>query len=696
MNGLSDSLSKDLFGSDEPRYDGLRLLLSRAGADITIFDLVTVGEVANGISLDRLSELSLALGLEPQLASGTLGELTLRSPLFVFETPEGDLRIFMPGADNALRSTDAEGLAVEDPLPPDTMGRALIFVDESRGQSRDAPSGPLGSLLALSGRPMAALFGLSLGSNVSGLILPFFTLLVYDQVLKAGDHRTLTVLIAGLVLGVTADAVLRIMRSRLLTMSAADLDIRMSARVLGTTLRNLDCVNLPPVAHTLGTMRKLDQIRGFLFGPVGIALLETPFLLIYGIILVFLLGWIAILPIGILIAGFVFFLIILDGAFRKGRAALARAEEYGKLCMEISWRLDTIQTEGSEHHYEQRFRDASARMAEAELLQQRTTQVLQLSTNVLVSLAVLTTLVAGSLRAMEGGTSIGALIASIALVWRMSASLPVMLQARLRWPDISEALSSVAKLFDAPTQYGVQEGSGGGRAMAGRLSFSTVSFTYERGRTPALRNVSFDTEAGELIAITGRTGAGKTTLLDLASGLLEPLAGTITIDGISPRQVTRNALRQSVAYLPRRNTALPLTINEYLHLDLDAHDEAYVAEVCERLGLSAALEALPMGLQTPMTMLNDHSGLLYGLSFARVLSSDASLILLDEPDTATVEARTRLIAELQRLKGEATVLVVTQEPSLLEIADRVMVLRDGAMITLCTPREIAQASRRSA
>lgn len=696
MNDLSGDLAKDLFGSDELRYDGLRALLARAGADITTFDLVTVGEVAKGINLDRLCELTLAVGLEPQLITSSLGDLTLRSPLFVFEAPGGELRIFMPGADNALRSTDAEGLAFEEALPPTTSGRALVFVDESRGQNRAVPSGPLGSLLSLSGRPMTTLFGLSLGSNIAGLILPIFTLLVYDQILKAGDERTLIILVAGLVLGVTADAVLRIMRSRLLTMSAADLDIRMSTRVLGTTLRNLDCVNLPPVAHSLGTMRKLDQIRRFLFGPVGIALLETPFLLIYAIILTILIGWIAILPMGLLIIGFVFFQLVLDGAFRKGRAALARAEEYGSLCMEISWRLDAIQAEGNETRYQERFRDASARLAEAELIQQRTTQVLQLASNVLVSLAVLTTLVAGALRAIEGSISIGALIASIALVWRMSASLPVMLQARLRWPDISEALSSVAALFEPTAQPGLHETSGGGRAMAGRLSFSTVSFTYERGRTPALRNVSFETEPGEIIAITGRTGSGKTTLLDLASGLLEPLAGTIAIDGINPRQVTRNALRHSIAYLPRRNTPLPLTINEYLHLDLDAHDEAYVAEVCERLGLTAAIEALPLGLQTPMSILNDHSGLIYGLSFARVLSSDASLILLDEPDTATAEARSRLITELHSLKGQATVLMVTQEPALIETADRVIVLKDGAITAICTPQDIAQAARRSA
>lgn len=697
MNNLDAALAEDLFGSDEPRYDGLRALLGRAGADVTAVDLASVAEVDDGLSLDRISELCLALGLEPNLTRGSMAELALRASLFVFEEPDGTLRLFMPGANQLLSCVDLENLEHSNDLPAITRGRALVFEEAKKGGLSPSSSGPFGYLLGLSGHPLGAMFGISLGSNLAGLILPLFTLLVYDQVLAAGDGRVLAILLAGLVLGVTADTVLRVMRSRMISMSAADLDTRLSTRLFGNILRGLEAHRLPSVATVLGTLRSVDVIRGFLFGPVGIALMETPFLLVYVALLFLLLGWGAILPVSMLLIGFGLFRLALDGAFRKARNALARAEEYGALCMEVSWRLESIVAEGSQTVYERHFRDASARMAEAELIQQRSAQYLQMASTVLVSLSVLCTLVVGSLRTMDGNLSMGALIGSIALVWRMSSTLPVMLQAWLKWPDVQASLDAVSELYQSNAATSAHDSSGGGaQAMAGRLTFSSVGFTYGRGQTPAVRNLNFDIAPGEMIAITGHSGAGKSTLLDLASGMLEPQYGTVSIDGINPQQVAHGILRQSVGYLPRHSPPLPITIREYLNLGVDIADRDRINDICERLDLLNAIQKMPDGDRTMLTKLSSEAGLLRGLALARLLASEASLLLLDEPDTASAATRQATLAELKRIKGNATVLLVTHEPAFAEVADRVILLREGNITTICTPEEVKSAPRRSA
>ncbi len=404
-----------------------------------------------------------------------------------------------------------------------------------------------------------------------------------------------------------------------------------------------------------------------------------------------LLGWTALVPIGFLVIGFTLASGLLASASRRGRAALARAEEYGALCSEIAGRLGAIRAEGSEAAYEVRFRDASARLGEAELLQQRTSQIVQLVSNVLVSLAVLLTLTMGALIAMGGSLSVGALIASIALVWRMSAPLPALLQARLRWHDVSNALAAVTEMLATDTQGTIREGgSGGGRTMAGRVAFSSVNFTYARGQTAALRNLSFESAPGELIVVTGHSGAGKSTLLDLASGLIEPQYGSVTIDGVNPQQVAPSTLRQSIGYLPRDGAGMPLSIRDFLRLGVDPVDRAEVDDVCTRLGLSEAIAALPEGDRTMMDDLHDDTGLVRGLGLARTLATNATLLLLDEPDAASRSARTALLAELARLKGASTVILVTHEPSFVEVADRVLVLNGGAVARICAPREIAR------
>ncbi len=691
MTAFEADFASDLFASDEPRYDGVRLLLTRAGAEISTVDLVTAAESGGGVSLDYLSRLSLVFGLEPQVARESIGNLMLRSPLFAFEEPDGALWLFMTGSDGLLTCVDIEGAEPASRPAPDATGRALVFTEATSLRRGDPAFGTMRAILEWSRKPLIAIVGITFASNLLGLTLPLFTLAVYDQVLAAGEARMLAILVAGLALGLLADAILRMMRSKLVSRSAAHLDARLSSRIFGTLMRRSDGTPIAVGGATSARLRDLERIRSFVFGSVGVSLIEAPFALIYVIVLILLLGWIAIVPLGFLFAGFTVAMVLLASASRRGRAALARAEEYGSLCTEIAGRLGTIRVEGTQQIYEGRFRDASARLAEAELLQQRTAQMVQLTSGVLVSLTVLITLTVGALVSMEGGLSVGALIASIALVWRMSAPLPALLQARLRWSDVSEALAATSDLL-APSGEETNHagGSGNGRTMLGRVAFSSVNFTYARGNSAAIRNLSFDIGAGEIVAITGHSGAGKSTLLDLVGGMLKPQFGSVTIDGVNPQQVAASTLSQSIGYLSRDVAPVPFTIREFLRLGVDPIDRLEIDDICDRLGLASEIAALPLAEETPMTDLHEGSGLARGLALARVLASNVSLLLLDEPDAASKTARTALLAELQALRGETTVLLVTHEPSFIEIADRVLILNAGALVRNCAPSDISR------
>ncbi len=695
MSALAETFTSDLFATEDPRFDGVRLLLTRAGTEVTTADLVTAAEAETGLGFDRLGELCLVLGLEPRVVRDRLGALMLGATLFAFEQADGTIWLFLPGSDGTLSCVDLEGTEPQDRPSPDAEGRALVFPELAGAPRGEGPAGALRALLGWTGKPLFAVIGITFASNVLGLALPLFTLAVYDQVLAAGEARMLTVLVAGLGLGLLADGILRLMRSKMVSRSAAHIDARMSSRLFGNALRRAEGLSLPATRTAIGRLRDLDRIRGFLFGPVGIGLIEAPFALLYVVILVLLLGWIALVPIGFLGLGAALVAMLLGSVQRRGRAALARAEEYGALCTEVAGRLGAIQAEGSEATYESRFRDASARLGEAELLQQRTAQIVQLASGVLVSLAVLLTLAVGALVAMDDALSVGALIASIALVWRLSAPLPALLQARLGWPEIGEALAATAEILGSTTGATMREGSsGGGRTMAGHVAFSSVTLTYGRGQTAALRNLSFDVAPGELIAVTGHSGAGKSTLLDLVSGFAAPQFGSVTIDGVNPQQVAPSTLRQSIGYLPREGAALPVSIHEFLRLGIDPVDRPGVEEVCARLGLAPAVAELPHGDLTLMTELDEGGGLAQGLALARVLATNASLLLLDEPDAASRTARASLLAELRRLKGASTVMIATHEPSVIEIADRVLILKGGALARICAPKDIARRQAR--
>ncbi|MDJ0933319.1 ATP-binding cassette domain-containing protein [Breoghania sp.] len=461
------------------------------------------------------------------------------------------------------------------------------------------------------------------------LALPLFTLAVYDQVLAAGDRVLLTLLALGVAIVLVCDFCLRGLRSTVLSRTASLIDLNAKSRLVGRLLRapSLASININSRSG-LARLKNLDRARTFFVGPIGAACLEAPFTLLYVVAL-------------------------LAPLTRRTRNVARQTEEYGATCYEISSGLETIKLEGAGSWWFNRFRDASARLAEIELVRQRALQGWsQIASSTETSLAVLATLGAGSFVAIDGKITVGALIASVALVWRMSAPLPSLMQGYLRWDEIQNAVRSSTAILGSelsPLRENRLSGRGGG--MHGRVAFSSVMMTYERGQTAALRNVSFEINPGDIVAITGHSGSGKSTLPDLIAGLREPQFGTVTIDGVNPRQISNSALRQSIGYLARDQRTLPISIADFFNLGVEAEAGSMRNVVCGQLNIYDLIKGLPSGFATPMAAFDRFSSLVKVIGLARVFLTNTNLMLLDEPDAASASARQGLLGIIEANRG---------------------------------------------
>jgi len=202
----------------------------------------------------------------------------------------------------------------------------------------------------------------------------------------------------------------------------------------------------------------------------------------------------------------------------------------------------------------------------------------------------------------------------------------------------------------------------------------------------ALRGVSLTVRAGELVAIVGASGSGKSTLLNILGCLDRPSAGSYTLDGVDVgrlpadrRAEIRNAkigfVFQSFNLLPRttarENVGLPLVYGDVP----EAEHRARAEEALRSVGLPAEGDRMPNQLS---------GGQQQRVAIARALVNRPRLILADEPtgnlDTATSLDIVRLLRELNRAQG-VTLVVVTHEPDIARATDRVVVLRDGRVVT---------------
>lgn len=216
---------------------------------------------------------------------------------------------------------------------------------------------------------------------------------------------------------------------------------------------------------------------------------------------------------------------------------------------------------------------------------------------------------------------------------------------------------------------------------------SGVSRTFGRGEhaVQAVRDVSFSANRGELVAIRGRSGAGKTTLLNIIGGLDRPDNGQVVVAGhevtsageaelLRLRRGTVGFVFQTFGLVPilsaAENVGVPLRLAQVPA----AEREQRVAVLLELVGLGGHAAQRPYELS---------GGQQQRVAVARALANEPDLLIADEP-TGQLDSETgRSIMDLLRAVVHArgmTALVATHDPALIDLADRVLVLRDGRLV----------------
>ncbi|HEX5794871.1 MAG TPA: ATP-binding cassette domain-containing protein, partial [Geminicoccaceae bacterium] len=223
----------------------------------------------------------------------------------------------------------------------------------------------------------------------------------------------------------------------------------------------------------------------------------------------------------------------------------------------------------------------------------------------------------------------------------------------------------------------------------GRVSAAELTFKASNSQRLLLRNVAFELEAGEVLAVVGPSGSGKSTLCRLITGVLPPTSGHVRLDGAEVHSWERSDFGRHVGYLPQDIELFAGTVRDNIARLGDAPDQmvieaarlAGVHEMILRLPAAYATEIGPQGAALS-------GGQRQRIGLARAMFGAPSLVVLDEPSASldgTGEAA--LVDAIGRLKARGTtVVLVAHRPRLLVHVDKLLVLRDGAGV-LFGPRD---------
>ena len=215
------------------------------------------------------------------------------------------------------------------------------------------------------------------------------------------------------------------------------------------------------------------------------------------------------------------------------------------------------------------------------------------------------------------------------------------------------------------------------------IRLNQITFGYENRQV--LRDASFVFPAGEITAIVGPSGSGKTTVADLVIGLMRPQKGEILIDDTPLEQLDVQRWRRKIGYVPQESWLLHDTVLNNVTLgDPDLTEEDAVAAL-EAAGAWEFVQAMPKGI---ISTVGERGGKISGgqrqrIAIARALVHNPRLLILDEATTALdPKNETAICNTLRDLRGRLTILAISHQPAVLEVADQAYRLQNGAAVSV--------------
>lgn len=520
--------------------------------------------------------------------------------------------------------------------------------------------------------------------SISQLYLPNLMSEIVDVGIVSGDSSFILRVGGRMLLVAALGAACTIGASYLSARTSAafgsDLRLRMFEKVSAFSLSEFDRIGTASlITRTTNDIMQMQQVVVF-----GLRMaLMAPMMLIGGIVMAvstnpgLTMSLAAVIPVLALIMA-----LVGGKGMPLFRAMQAKLDTLNRVLREHLTGIRVIRAFNRGAYEERRFDEANYELTQTAIRVNRLMAVVQPIFILLFNFMALAILWFGGLRVDQGGLQVGNLMAFIQYAMQILSSLVMLSMMFVMLPRASVSANRINEVLDMEPEI-VDPPVAKEPERRGVLEFKEVTFSYPGAEQPALKDISFKAEPGQVTAIIGGTGSGKSTLLNLIVRFYDVDAGGVYVDGVDVRQLTQADLRSRIGLVPQTAVLFSGSVGENIRYGKTDASAEEIEEAARIAQASEFITGMPEGFEAAIAQsgTNLSGGQKQRLSIARALVRRPEIYLLDDSFSA-LDYRTdaRLRAALRRDTAQATVVIVAQRVSTVMDADQIIVLDEGRIV----------------
>lgn len=519
--------------------------------------------------------------------------------------------------------------------------------------------------------------------NVFALVMPLFTMNVYDRVVPNFAEETLWMLSSGVLLVIGVDYAVRLLRGHFVDLASSRIDIKLSAmimeRVLGMRLSDRPA----SVGSFASTLRSYESVRDFIASATVTALIDLPFALLFFLVILWISWPLVFFPLIGVIAIIIYSYVIQHKMHDLSELTYRATALRNATLIESLTGLETIKAHGAEGPAQEKWESTAAYLARvsARLRLLSSSAINGVSSlQQLVSVAVV---VAGVYLIHEKLLTMGGLIASTMLAGRAMAPLGQIVGLLMQYQNARMALESLEATMTRAGERSESASFVHRPEIRGEIEFSDVRFSYPNQKQEALKGISFKISPGEHVVILGRVGSGKSTLQKLMLGLYTPTGGSVSIDGVDLRQLDPADLRRNIGYVSQESLLFYGSLRDNIALGAPYADDSAIVAAAEVGGLTEFVNRHPEGFDLLIGERGESlsGGQRQGVAIARAVLLRPPILLFDEPTSSMdFSSEEQLKVRMRKFAANKTLVIITHRISMMDLAQRLIVIDDGRVV----------------